>query len=79
MMQEKANIYKFPPKFTKNDTKIVQKQALFSGIKHLFCLKKTGQNRRFNLWKCAVSGCAWKDPERILSVFMHFYEGVDDF
>ena len=45
--------------------KIVQKQAFknkpfFSRINHLFRLeKKTGQNRRFNLWKCAVSGCAF--------------------
>ena len=50
---------------------------LFSHIKHLFCFKN-GQNRRFNLWNCAVSGCARKCPQWILSVFMQFDEGLDD-
>ena len=41
MMQGKANIYKFRPKFTKKICKIVQKQAPFSAIKQLVLLKKT--------------------------------------
>ena len=49
------------------------------GSGHLFCLKQDGQNRRFNLWKCAVSGCVWKGPEWILSVFKQFDEGLNDF
>ena len=46
----------------------MQKHALCSPIKHLFCLKP-GQNPRFNLWKCAVSWCVWKYHEWILNVF----------
>ena len=48
-----------------------------SAIKHLFWLN--GQNRRFNLWKCAVSGCIWKGPGLILSVFKQIHEGLHDF
>ena len=42
----------------------------------MFCFKN-GQNRRFNLWKHAVSGCIWRCCD--LSVFMHFCEGMDGF
>ena len=68
-----GKLCKFLPKLTQ----MMQNCATtspFSAVKHLFRLK-TGQNRRFNLWKYAVSGCVWKCPEWILSVFMHFYEG----
>ena len=58
----KAKIYrKKLPKFTK----IMQncaKTSPFSPMKSLFRWK-TSQNRRFNRWKCAVSGCVWKCPE----------------
>ena len=57
----------------------MQKQAFFSATKHLFCFKNNGQNRRFNLWTCAVSGCVWKHPEWILSVSMQLYAGLYDF
>ena len=69
-------------KYAKSSKKYMQngpKICLFSPIKHLFWLKKNGQNRRFNLWKCAASGCICKDPEWILSIFMQFDEGPDDF
>ena len=32
---------------------------------------KNGQNRRFNLWNRAVSGCVGKVPEWILVIFKH--------
>ena len=54
------------------------KTSTFSAVKHLFRLKNV-QNRRFNLWKCAVSGCVWKGPEWILSVFKQIDECLDDF
>ena len=44
---------------------ICQKKYASPPIKHLFC--------------CAVSRCVWKYSQWILSVFMHFYEGVHDF
>ena len=50
----------------------------FSPIKHLICLK-TDQNRRFILWKRAVSGYVWKCPGWTLRVFMHLYEGLHHF
>ena len=77
MKQEKANLSKILPKIT-NIVLNCAKTSLFPPIKHLFCLK-TSQNRRFDLWKCAVSGCVWKWFGWILSVFMHFYEGLHAF
>ena len=56
----------------------MQKHVPLSSIKHLFLIKN-GQNWRCNLWKCAVSGCVWKHPAWILRMFIHFYEGLDDF
>ena len=50
----------------------------FSPIKHLIRLK-TDQNRRFILWKCAVSGYVWKCPGWTLRVFMHLYECLHHF
>ena len=35
-----------------------------------------GQSRCFNLLTCEVSGCASKNREWNLSVFVHFYEGL---
>ena len=50
MMQEKAKRYKFLPKIhQKKDMQNCAKKTLFSAIKHLFCLKKCGQNRHFIL------------------------------
>ena len=73
------NICKFPP----NITKMMQncpKRKLFSGYQILVLLfKKNGQNRRFNLSKCAASGCARNGLGWILRVFMQFYEGLDTF
>ena len=62
-------------KIHRNGAKIVQKQAFFR-YKTLVLHKKKSKIRRFSLWKCAVSGCVWKHPAWILSVFMHFYEGL---
>ena len=75
MMQEKAKIYTF---LQKKIGEFCARTSPFSPIKHVFCLKN-GQNWRFNLWKCAARACAWKHPKRILSIFMHIYEGLDDF
>ena len=47
MMQEKAKYAKFLSKFTKNMQNCAKRQAPFSAIKHLFCLKD-GQIRHFN-------------------------------
>ena len=55
-----------------------KKRPFYANENHLFCLSN-GQNRRFNLWKCAVSWCVWEGPECILSVFKQFDEGLDDF
>ena len=66
---------KFLPKFTK----IMQKHAPFSPIKHLFCLKPD-QKLTFQpmnvcrMWACVDVSCQW-----ILSVFMNFYEDLDGF
>ena len=62
---------KIMPKLCTKSPKSVQNRAKtrrLSPIKHLVRLK-TGQNWRFNLWKCAVSGCAWWCPEWILSFY----------
>ena len=67
MMQGKAKTCKVLPKFTKMMQNWA-KTTPFSAIKYLFCLKN-GQNRRFNLWKYTASGCVWKYPAFILSVF----------
>ena len=80
-----GTINNIPLKFQAKRTRIARDTAPsccqihrdFKGIENLFCLKN-GQNRCFNLWKYAVSGCVWEDPEWILSVFMHFYEGLHD-
>ena len=51
------------------------KTSFFYAHKTLVLLKKNAQNRRFNLWTCAVSGRVWKHPG---CVFMKFDEGPDD-
>ena len=76
---EGKNMQNYAKKCQKNIyAKIIQNMPFFLPIKHLFCFKEM-VNRCFNLWKCAVSGCVWKHPGWFLSVFMHFYEGLDDF
>ena len=57
---------------------VYAKTSLLTPMKHLFRLK-SGQNRRFNLWKREPGGCVCKCPEWILSVFMQFYEGRHEF
>ena len=64
--------------FLSKFTRIVGKPCSFVLLIQLFHLKNT-QIWRFNLWKCAVCECVWKYLEWILSVFMHFCEGIDDF
>ena len=73
-MQDKANRCKPKQKYAK-----LWKYAPFFAYKAVVLLVKNGQNRRFNLWKCAVLECVWKHPEWILRVFMHFYKGAYDF
>ena len=69
-----GNIHKTMQNNAKTVHKITEKCAKscqntrLSPIKHLVRLKP-GQNWRFNLWKCAVSGCAWWCPEWILSFY----------
>ena len=48
----------------------------FLGYKTLVLLKKNGQ---IDVSTYENVQCIWKGPERILSVFMHFHEGLDDF
>ena len=79
MMQEKVKIWKFLPKVPKKLCKIDKKITFFSPKKHLFCDKKNGQKSTFQPIKVCSKRCIWKDPEGILSVFMHFYEGAHDF
>ena len=55
---------------------ICAKKCPFSSIKHL---KKTVKIDVSSYEKCAVSGCAWKYRNWILSVFMHCYECLHDF
>ena len=68
-MQISAKIHQKYAKLCKNKP--------FFGYKTLVLLKN-GQNRRFNLLKCAVSGCVWMGPKGILSVFKQFDERLDD-
>ena len=77
MRQYNAKICNFPPKLTENGQHYAP-TSLFTPIKHLFCLK-TGQNRRFNLWKCAASGCVWKYPEVDFECFYALWWRSDDF
>ena len=65
--------------FCKKKGQILCKNKPFFAYKTRVLLKKTVKNWRFNLWKCAARACAWKHPKRILSIFMHIYEGLDDF
>ena len=74
-MQVKAKNMQISAKIHQKLCKIVQKQVVFSAIKHLF-RSKNGQIGRLILWKCAAGGCVWKHPGCILSVFMHLYEGL---
>ena len=78
VMLGKAKICKIVPKLIKNMQNCA-KTSPFSARKQLFCLKKNGQNRRFDLWKCTGSGCVWKHPGWILSVFIHIRQYVDGF
>ena len=66
-----SNIMQDTAKICYQNVQNCAKTSHFSPIKHFFLLKKNGQNRRFNIRKCAVCGCAWKHPVWILSVFMH--------
>ena len=66
-------------KYHQNDAKLSKKETFFRLSNTCFAFKKNGQNRRFNLSKCAASGCARNGLGWILRVFMQFYEGLDTF
>ena len=54
------------------------KPSPYSPAKHLFFLKKTVK-LDVSTNESVVNECVWKCPEWILSAFMQFYEGPDDF
>ena len=64
MKQYNAKICNFPAKLTKNGQTCAKQKSPFSSVKRLFGLKN-GQNRRFNVWKCAANGglleVSWED------------------